>query len=118
MKLGRRFLSISREQNLIIVDVICNVKELCLCVRAQSCSTLCYLLDCSPPASSVHGISQARILEWVAISSSRGIFATQGSNPRLLHWQAGSLPLSHQGIPKELYVDRKKKEQLLFSLGN
>ena len=34
--------------------------------------TLCNLMDCSPPGSSVHGISQARILEWVAFSSSRG----------------------------------------------
>ena len=41
--------------------------------------------------SSVHGISQARILEQVAIFSSRGIFLTQGWNPRLLHWQVDSL---------------------------
>ena len=39
---------------------------------AQSCPTLCVPMDCSPPGSSVHGIFQARILEWVAISSSRG----------------------------------------------
>ena len=38
-------------------------------------------MDCSPPSSSVHGILQARILEWVAISFSRGIFPTQGPNP-------------------------------------
>ena len=38
----------------------------------QSCPTLCDPMDCSPPASSVHGISQVRVLEWVAISSSRG----------------------------------------------
>ena len=56
-------------------------------------------MDCNLPGSSVHGISQARILEWVAISFSRGIFPTQGSNPSLLLWQADSLPLSHQGSP-------------------
>ena len=39
---------------------------------AQSCLTLCDPVDCSPPGSSVHGILQARILEWVAISFSRG----------------------------------------------
>ena len=39
---------------------------------AQSCPTLCNPVDCSPPGSSVHGILQARILEWVAISFSRG----------------------------------------------
>ena len=38
----------------------------------QLCLTLCDPMDCSPPGSSVHGILQARILEWVAISSSRG----------------------------------------------
>ena len=60
----------------------------------QSCSTLCDPMDCSPPGSSVHAVLQARILEWVAMASSRGIFPTQGSNPRLLHllhWQVGSL---------------------------
>ena len=37
---------------------------------AQSCPTLCYPMDCSLPGSSVHGIFQARVLEWVAISFS------------------------------------------------
>ena len=44
---------------------------------AQSCLTLCNPMDCSPPGSSVHGILQARILEWVAISFSR-----ESSEPR------------------------------------
>ena len=39
---------------------------------APLCSTLCNPMDCSPPGSSVHGISQARILEWAAMPSSRG----------------------------------------------
>ena len=39
---------------------------------AQSCPTLCKSMDCSPAASSVHGILQARILEWAAIPFSRG----------------------------------------------
>ena len=43
-----------------------------VCVLAQLCPTLCKPVDCSPPGSSDHGIFQARILEWVAISSSRG----------------------------------------------
>ena len=37
---------------------------------AQSCSTLCNPMDCRPPGSSVHGIFQARVLEWVAIAFS------------------------------------------------
>ena len=40
----------------------------------QSYLTLCNPMDCSPPCSSVHGILQARILEWVAVPSSRGSF--------------------------------------------
>ena len=44
----------------------------CVCVCAQSCPTLCDSMDCSPPGSSVQGIFQVRILEWVAIYSSRG----------------------------------------------
>ena len=39
---------------------------------AQSCPTLCDPMDCSPPGSSIHGILQARVLEWGAISFSRG----------------------------------------------
>ena len=45
------------------------------CVRAKSLQlypTLCDLMDCSPPGSSVHGILQVRILEWVAMPSPRG----------------------------------------------
>ena len=43
----------------------------CMCLVAQLCPTLCDPMDCSPPASSVHGILQARILEWVAMPSSK-----------------------------------------------
>ena len=65
----------------------------------QLCLTLFNPLDCSHSGFSVHGILQARILKWVAISSSprlQGIFPTQGSNSCLLPivpWQADSLPL-------------------------
>ena len=43
-----------------------------LCSITKLCPTLCDHIDCSPPVSSVHGIFQARILEWVTISYSRG----------------------------------------------
>ena len=70
----------------------------------QSCSTLCIPMDCSPPGSSVHGIPQARILEWVTIPSSR-----RSSQPRdrtrvclhLLHCRWTLCPLSHLGRRKE-----------------
>ena len=61
---------------------------------AESCPTLCDPKDCSPPGSSVHGILQARTLEWVALSFS-GDLPDPGSNPglsRLLRG-GGSLPL-------------------------
>ena len=51
-----------------------------VCTCAQLCPALCNPVDCSPPGCSVHGIFQARVLEWVAISYSRGIFPTQGLN--------------------------------------
>ena len=50
----------------------------------QSCPTLCDPMDCSPPGSSIHGIFQARVLEWVAISCSRG-----SSWPRDRTWVSG-----------------------------
>ena len=56
-------------------------------------------MDCGPPGSSVHGILQARILEWVAIPSSRGIFPTQGSNLGLLLGRQILYHLSHQESP-------------------
>ena len=54
-------------------------------------------MGCGPPGSSVYGILQARILEWAARPSSRGIFPTRGSNLNLLHllhWQGGSFTTS------------------------
>ena len=49
-----------------------------MCVHAQSCLILCDPMDCSPPGSSVHGILQARVLEWVAVSYSRGSSQPRG----------------------------------------
>ena len=72
------------------------------CSVAQSRPTLCDPVDCSPPGSSVRGISQARILEWVAIFLFQGVFPTQGSNPHLLsllHCRQILSLLSHQGKP-------------------
>ena len=74
----------------------------CVCVHTQSCPTLRSPMDCSPPGSSVRGISQARILAWVA----RGIFLLQGDLPNpgiklgllcLLPCHADSLPLAPPG---------------------
>ena len=83
-------------------------------------------MDCSPSDSSVHGILQARILEWVVMPSSRG-----SSWPRdlcflcLLHWQVGSLPLVPFGKPCAWYIWLKiscicqvKYQLFLLSTGN
>ena len=67
------------------------------CLVARSCPTLRNPLNCSLPSSFVHGIFQARILEWVAIFLLQGIFLTQGSNTHLLYWQVGSLPAEPLG---------------------
>ena len=48
------------------------VLEVCCCLVTKLCSPLFHPMDCSLPGSSIHGISQARILEWVAISFSTG----------------------------------------------
>ena len=67
-----------------------------VCLVSLLSQTLCNPMDCSPPGSSVNGILQARILEWVGIFFSRGIFPTQGSNPSLLHCGQILFHLSHQ----------------------
>ena len=66
----------------------------------QSCLTLCNPMASSPPGSSVHGILQARTLEWVHFLLP-GIFLIQGSYPCLLLWQADFQLLDHQGCPPE-----------------
>ena len=74
----------------------------------QSCPTL---FDGSPPGSTVHGILQARILEWAALTSSRGNFGprnqTHISYNSLLHWQVGSLPLMP---PEQPHIYRSLSE--------
>ena len=57
------------------------LKGMCVCISLSVVSDSCDPTDCSPPGSSVHGISQVRILEWVGISFSRG-----SSRPRDWTW--------------------------------
>ena len=77
----------------------------CVCVSAQSCPTLYYPMDYSLTGSSIHGILQARILEWVAMPSSRdppdpGIQPLSPASPSL----TDCLLLSHLGSPYIRYV--------------
>ena len=74
---------------------------------AQVCLTLCDLIDCSAPGSSVHGILQARILEWLTISLSR-----RSSSPRDQTWMSciagNSLPSKPSGSPAPTTPPKKK----------
>jgi len=81
--------------SLVIYFMCCSAKSL------QLCLTLCDLMDCSLPGSSVRGISQARILEWVAMPFSRASHQprnrTRVSYTCLRYWQVGSSPLAPPG---------------------
>ena len=67
-KIGKRV-----QQVCILQLCLYNLYVECMCAQLpQLCLTLCNPIDCSPPGSSIHGILQARILECVAMSSSRG----------------------------------------------
>ena len=67
----------------------------------QSCSILCDHMDCSPPGSSVHGILQVRMLEWVAPSFFPGDLSDPGIEPRCPALQADSLLSKPPGKPKK-----------------
>ena len=69
---------------------------------AQSCPTLCDPMDCSLPGSSLHGILQARVLEWVAISFSRGL-PDPGIEPWSPAFQADALTPEPPGKPWEAH---------------
>ena len=72
---------------------------------AHLCPALCDPMDCcSPPSSSVHGILQVRILEWVAIP----FFLTQGSNPGLLYCRQILYQLSHCEGRRVEGINKKK----------
>ena len=85
------------------------IPDKCMQAQSLSCVQLCDLMDCGPPASSVHGISQARILEPVAISFSRA-----SSQPRdqicvscidrwiLYHWATREASCNRQSSSKNI----------------
>ena len=73
-------------------------ETLCCCEVMSNFFPFGNPMDCSPPGSSVHGTPQARILEWVAISSSTG--SSQPRDQTLISYIGRwTLPLSHQGSP-------------------
>ena len=96
-----------------------------LCLVTQSCPTLCDPMDCSLAGSSVHGILQARILEWVAMPSSRGSSQSRGQTQvsritgRFLTIWTTREALSCYLVPKRVGLWRKlsAKELMLLNCG-
>ena len=77
----------------------------------QSCTTLCDPMDCSPPASSVHGILQERILDLVNIFSSKWSFPPRDRTQVSWIFRWIRYHLSHQRSPREKLRDVKRKDQ-------
>ena len=74
------------------------IQNTTVCVsHSELCLTLCNSMDCNLPGSSVYGILQARILEWIAVPFSRG-----SSQPRSPALQVDLYLLTHQGRPRIL----------------
>ena len=90
----------------------------CMCSVIQSCLTLCDPMDCSPPGSSVHGIFLARILEWVAISYSRGFSQPRDQTASLAYSAlAGRLFTTRttwEAPQSQLYHHRQESHPLTF----
>ena len=89
-----------------MLSSISGLHPLHACMHAkslQSCPTLCDRMDCSPAGSSFHGILQARILEWIAMPSSRGSFWTR--NLTYVSYTAGGFSITEPpGKPHPLHA--------------
>ena len=72
---------------------------------AQSCPTLCDPMDCSPPGCSVHGISQARVLEWGAIAFSESLVTKTHSMEGLRN---------SDSVPCGMDAGNEKKEEFKY----
>ena len=96
-----------------ILFTLHDIYQLGMLSHVSSCPILCDPMDCRPPGSSVQAILQVRILEWVAMTFSRG-----SSNPGiespflcLLHWQVSYLPLTQPGKPNtSIFKKREMKK--------
>ena len=89
-------------------------KSLTQLLSLQSCSTLCHPMDCSPPGFSVHKILQARILEWVAISYSRGSSRPWDQAPILCISCIGRQILNHCATKNSIAVPPKLKNRIYY----
>ena len=82
---------VTQEKKMFLYLHACSVTHLCL--------TLCNSMDCSPSGFSVHGISQARILEWVSLPSSGDLPKPGIKSTSLCIWQVDALLLLFLGSP-------------------
>ena len=85
------------------------------CIYSSSVSNSLQSRDCSLPGSSVHGISQARVLEWVAFPSP-GDLSDPGNEPRSHALQADALPSEPPGKPKFGIKSSEKKVNMLWCM--
>ena len=94
------------EDSLVVSYKTKHTLTTCICI--QSCPTLCNLMDCSPPGSSVHWDFSGKNIGMGCHFLLKGIFPTQGSNPHLLHWQMDSFntapPWKPQFLPQDTAI--------------
>ena len=83
-----------------------SIIKICCAKSLHSCVTPCHPMNCNPPGPFDHGILQARVLEWVAMPSSRGSSRPRDRtvSPAAPALQVNSLPLSHQGSPNRCWI--------------
>ena len=109
-----------RVQKTLVLMYKKDLKPLCV-LNCFSSVQLCDLTDCSPPGSSVHGILQARILEWVAISFSRGSSRPRDQTHASYVSCTGRQVLYHQchlGSPKTFKIPNYYFKSNLYIISN
>ena len=87
------------ESHLVVTISSAQFEPASVSLLPQSCLTLCDLMDCTPPGSSVHEVSPGKNTGVGCHAVLQGIFPIQGSNPHLLHCRWILYQLSHQGSP-------------------
>ena len=107
---------LNKLEQIILCLKFSNVFSSCVvCAKSlQPCPTFCNPMNCSPPGSSVREISQARILEWAVMPSSRGSSQPRDrtASPVAPALQADSSPLSHQEA--HLFITSKLKSETSY----
>ena len=98
--------------SIIQEDPKSNDKHCCYCSVTESCTTLCYPMDYSPPGSSVHGISQARILAWGTFSRGSSWFRDKTwitciGRQILYHWVTREPP--YKEYTKEIHIEKTRR---------